>query len=254
MGCGASKDNQVAATTQPEKPGDANANAAATSPAAGEKPVVVAVRVTYKVKPDCVDNNKANIKTAVAGARALNRDDLAYSVWNWDTVNFMHVAWFADAAAQEALTSTEGFKTFSSELKEKYVDGEVDFQPLSFVGSAFNMFKGSGKANPEEQKAMRISYTIKPEFIDTNKANIAKVMTELRKAGNPNCNYCSFQLANDTNSFMHFSYHPDEETGKLVTDLPAFGDFRNALKESGPTSPPKPEELQLVAAAHDLHV
>lgn len=100
-------------------------------------------------------------------------------------------------------------------------------------------------------KIIRVTYTVKPEYVEQNKANIEQVMRDLRDVKNPNAKYASY-LEEDGITFMHFAQYPDEETAKILNDIPSFAKFRKGLKESGPVSPPKAVDLSLVASAYDI--
>ena len=64
-------------------------------------------------------------------------------------------------------------------------------------------------------KVVRVSYTVKPEYVAQNKANIAQVMDDLKAMNNPGAKYASY-LEEDGVTFMHFAQYPDEETAKLL--------------------------------------
>ena len=100
-------------------------------------------------------------------------------------------------------------------------------------------------------KAVKVEYTVKQEYVETNKRNIEKVMSDLSDLNNPGIKYSTFQL-NDGKSFVHLGIYPDEETMSIVNDLEAFKSFRMQLKESQPESPPKSEDLTLVASAWEI--
>jgi hypothetical protein len=100
-------------------------------------------------------------------------------------------------------------------------------------------------------KIVRVTYTVKPEYVGQNKANIEQVMKDLRAFNNPNTKYASY-LEDDGVSFMHFAQYPDEETAKILNGIPSFAKFRKELKESTPVSPPKAVDMSLVASAFDL--
>ena len=100
-------------------------------------------------------------------------------------------------------------------------------------------------------KNVRVSYTVKPEYVAQNKANIAQVMKDLRALNNPNTKYASY-LEEDGVTFMHFAQYPDEETAQLLNGLASFAKFRKELKESAPVNPPKAVNLSLVASAFDI--
>lgn len=100
-------------------------------------------------------------------------------------------------------------------------------------------------------KAVKVQYTVKENYAQTNKKNIEKVMADLRAINNPGVRYSAFNL-DDGKTFIHFAMYPDEETMSIVSNLESFKDFRQQLKESQPESPPKSEDLTLVASAYDF--
>lgn len=100
-------------------------------------------------------------------------------------------------------------------------------------------------------KLVRVTYTVKPEYVEHNQANINQVMSDLKAFGNPNTKYASY-LEEDGVTFMHFAQYPDEQTALLLNGLDSFAKFRTELKESGPVSPPKAMNMTLVGAAFDL--
>lgn len=100
-------------------------------------------------------------------------------------------------------------------------------------------------------KIVRVTYTVKPDYVAQNKANIEQVMKDLKALGNPNTKYASY-LEDDGVTFMHFAQYPDEQTAKLLNELPAFTKFRKELKESNPVSPPNAVDMTLVASAFDI--
>ena len=100
-------------------------------------------------------------------------------------------------------------------------------------------------------KAAKVQYTVKPEYVEQNKANIQKVMDHLRTNPINGMQYASFTL-DDGVTFVHINMANDQETMDKLQDLELFTAFRMALKASGPLSPPKSENLNLVAAGFDL--
>ncbi len=100
-------------------------------------------------------------------------------------------------------------------------------------------------------KIVRVMYTVRPEYVEQNQANITQVMTDLKALNNTNTKYASY-LEEDGVTFMHFAQYPDEETAQLLNDIPSFAKFRKELKESGPVSPPKQNTMSLVGAAFEL--
>ena len=54
-----------------------------------------------------------------------------------------------------------------------------------------------------QMKIIRVIYTVRPEFVERNKANINRVMEDLRALGNPNTKYASY-LDEDGVTFYAF--------------------------------------------------
>jgi hypothetical protein len=100
-------------------------------------------------------------------------------------------------------------------------------------------------------KAVKVQYTVKEEFAETNKKNIGQVMSDLRKLNNPGIKYSSYVL-NDGKTFVHLGIYSDETAMSVATDLDSFKKFQTALKESQPEVPPKADDLNLVASAYDI--
>ena len=100
-------------------------------------------------------------------------------------------------------------------------------------------------------KAVKVQYTVKEEFAETNKKNIGQVMSDLRKLNNPGIKYSSYVL-NDGKTFVHLGIYSDEEAMSVATNLDSFKKFQTELKESQPEVPPKADDLNLVASAYDI--
>ncbi len=100
-------------------------------------------------------------------------------------------------------------------------------------------------------KAVKVQYRVKQEYIDTNKANIQKVMAALKANPIEGMYYATFTL-DDGQTFVHINMSKDAETMSKLQNLEEFKSFRMALKASEPLVPPKSEALNLVAAGFDL--
>ena len=101
-------------------------------------------------------------------------------------------------------------------------------------------------------KAVKVQYTVKPEYVDQNKANIQRVMETLRNNPIPGMQYSSYTTEDDPNTFVHINMAKDQETMSKLSDLPEFITFRTELKASGPVSPPNSTNFNLVGAAFEL--
>jgi hypothetical protein len=97
----------------------------------------------------------------------------------------------------------------------------------------------------------KVQYTVKEEYVETNKANIQRVMADLREINNPDITYSAF-LLDDGKSFVHFVMRVDDEAQKTLSELPSFQEFQRQLRESGPEAPPQVENLTLVGSSTDI--
>jgi hypothetical protein len=99
-------------------------------------------------------------------------------------------------------------------------------------------------------KITRIQYTVRSDFAEQNKQNIANVMQELGSLNHPGIRYSAYVL-DDGKSFMHFVVFTDEEAGKnVINSLASFKRFQSDLKASNPEVPPKFEDLALVGSSY----
>jgi len=102
-------------------------------------------------------------------------------------------------------------------------------------------------------RVVRVQYTATPEFVPQNKANIAKVMADLREINNPGLKYATF-LDADGVSFMHFAMFENEEATNVLNSLESFKHFQAELKANVPGVAPKTEKMTLVASGYEIFV
>ncbi len=100
-------------------------------------------------------------------------------------------------------------------------------------------------------KITRVQYTVKPEYLEHNKANIEKVMQEVRSMNWPDFKYATYLLP-DGLSFMHLAMAENEEGNNKLTALESFKKFTSELREKGVVNPPKSEQLSLVASGWEI--
>ena len=99
-------------------------------------------------------------------------------------------------------------------------------------------------------KTIRVQYTVKHGFAETNRQNIADVMAELRKINNPDIKYMSFQHE-DGKTFMHVVMYNTEDAETLPGSLESFKEFQKQLKENL-EAPPKTEMFGMVDSSYDI--
>ena len=101
-------------------------------------------------------------------------------------------------------------------------------------------------------KAVKVQYTVKPEYVDQNKANIQRVMDALKAHPIEGMLYSSYTLDEDGQTFVHINIARDGATLSKLNEVAEFQVFRSALKGSQPVSPPHRTDLNLVGAGFDL--
>lgn len=100
-------------------------------------------------------------------------------------------------------------------------------------------------------KAVKVQYTVKPDYVEQNKANIKKVMDAINANPIEGMRYTSFILG-DGQTFVHINMAKDGETLSKLNEVEEFNAFRQQLKASEPISPPKSEDLNLVGATFEI--
>ena len=100
-------------------------------------------------------------------------------------------------------------------------------------------------------KAVKVEYTVKPEYVAQNKANVEHVMQALRNQPIEGMHYSTF-IKDDGQTFVHINMAQDGDTMSKLGDVPEFQHFRSSLKASGPLAPPKSTNLKLVGASFNL--
>lgn len=97
--------------------------------------------------------------------------------------------------------------------------------------------------------ALRVRYTVNPDFVATNRENIAAVMAELRARGDTGVKYASF-LEPDGKTFVHLVVARDEAAQAVVPALDAFKAFQAALRPNLEV-PPQTEHWTVVGSSFD---
>jgi quinol monooxygenase YgiN len=101
-------------------------------------------------------------------------------------------------------------------------------------------------------KAVKVTYSVKPEYVEENKKNIRKVMDALKANPIKGMLYSSFTDDENPNTFIHINMATDDNVMRKINGIQEFKDFQQALKTSRPISPPKATKLKLVGAGFNL--
>ena len=95
-------------------------------------------------------------------------------------------------------------------------------------------------------KSVKVTYTVKPSFVEQNKANINVFINELKESGNTDVRY-SIYLGEDGRTFTHISLYSSETAQEQFLDMPSFKAFQQQRDESGLEAEPSIEVLNFVA-------
>ena len=101
-------------------------------------------------------------------------------------------------------------------------------------------------------EAVRVKYTVQPDYIEHNKQNIARVMEDVRSLNATGLKYSTFQMEEDPSTFIHVAMFSSPEDRKILGGIESFKNFQKELKESTPVAPPQPLELKLVGSSYDI--
>ena len=81
---------------------------------------MIKVLVTYKVKPDCIQENEELAKAVYEELRQSNDPDIHYATFKLDDgQTFAHIASFASPEKQAALTDSKSFTAFRENLPDR---------------------------------------------------------------------------------------------------------------------------------------
>ncbi len=99
--------------------------------------------------------------------------------------------------------------------------------------------------------SIKVSYTVKPEFVAQNKSNISKFLADFKKIQNLNFLY-NVYLQEDGLTFLHIAMYENEDVQKEILNVPSFVQFQNERDESGLTGSHTVESLNLIGSSLGL--
>ena len=98
--------------------------------------MMISVIVTYKVKPEFVEQNKQNIQQFLKDFKTLNRADFQYNVYKKDdNLTFVHHSMYRTEQIQTELLNVPSFKEFQRQRDESGLNGSHTVEVLNLVGS-----------------------------------------------------------------------------------------------------------------------
>ncbi|WP_312390582.1 hypothetical protein [Chryseobacterium sp.] len=90
-----------------------------------------------------------------------------------------------------------------------------------------------------------VTYTVKPEFVSENKANIQKFLNDFKNLDPETFEYKVY-VKEDGVTFVHYSNYNNEEVQHEVLNVPSFKEFQKLRDESGLNDSHKVEILQSI--------
>lgn len=102
-------------------------------------------------------------------------------------------------------------------------------------------------------KIVRVQYTTRPEYAETNKENIRQVVADLKTINHPGIKYSTYLFA-DGKTFMHLDHLENEEAHLVLQSLSSFKKFADELRASGLEVEPKLEVLTLAASSEEIFI
>ncbi|KPE49867.1 hypothetical protein [Chryseobacterium indologenes] len=90
-----------------------------------------------------------------------------------------------------------------------------------------------------------VTYTVKPEFVSENKANIQKFLDDFQNLDQETFEYKVY-VKEDGVTFLHYSSYINEEVQHEVLNVPSFKNFQRLRDESGLNGSHKVEILQSI--------
>jgi hypothetical protein len=98
-------------------------------------------------------------------------------------------------------------------------------------------------------KTIRVRYTVKPDYVETNKQRVQAVMAALRERVVTSVKYVC-HLEPDGRTFVHLAILGDPNDNP-IPKLPEFAAFQASLK-GNLESPPESQDWQVVGANFDV--
>ena len=95
---------------------------------------------------------------------------------------------------------------------------------------------------------VKVSYTVKPNFVENNKVNINLFLEDFKKMNASHFRY-SVYLKEDGVTFVHLSSYINEDIQKEVLSVASFKSFQQKRDESGLNNTHKVEVLHYVGSS-----
>jgi quinol monooxygenase YgiN len=103
---------------------------------------MIAVIVSYQVKPEFTEQNKKNIEQFLNDFRQLDATTFSYTVYTKDdNVTFVHYSTYKNEKVQTEILNVPSFKEFQRLRDESGLNGTHKVEILNFIGSSKKIFE-----------------------------------------------------------------------------------------------------------------
>ena len=96
-----------------------------------------------------------------------------------------------------------------------------------------------------------VTYQVKPEFVEQNKINIQKFLTDFKNLDSKDFQY-SIYTRDDKVTFVHYSTYRNENVQTEILNVPSFKEFQRLRDESGLNGTHTVEVLTYVVSSNEL--
>jgi hypothetical protein len=100
-------------------------------------------------------------------------------------------------------------------------------------------------------KIVKVTYTVRPEYVAKNKENVNKFINNVKALNNPGIRYISY-LGEDGKTFTHIAIYDGEGSQQAFLALESFLSFQQQRDASGLEAPQHVEMMEVVAASYDI--
>ena len=98
---------------------------------------------------------------------------------------------------------------------------------------------------------VKVTYTVKPEFVEVNKKNISRFLSDFKKIDPSGFRY-NVYVQEDGITFLHFSTYKNAEIQKQILNIESFKVFQDERDKSGLDNTHKVEVLNYVGSSFEI--
>jgi quinol monooxygenase YgiN len=98
---------------------------------------------------------------------------------------------------------------------------------------------------------VKVTYTVKPEFVAQNKQNINAFIADFQEMNNSDFRY-NVYINSDGATFVHISHYKNKEIQQQLLNTASFLEFQKQRDYSGINDSHKVEVMEFLNASHEI--